>query len=89
MSKKYVLLLFAIFFFQSAILCQVPERQPDGGGDYRQLVSIKDEINPAQRASIINMLKVNEQTLRHEGAANAGRRGSGDQRAAFQPGTTP
>lgn len=67
MTQKSALLLLSIFFFHSFIFSQVHDRQPAGGGNYSQLIEIKDEISPEQRASIIHTLQVNEEILRNEG----------------------
>ena len=66
MLKKSFISLFSFLCFHSIVLSQPIERKPDGGGDYKTLIQIKDEISPEQRNSIIRMLKENEQRLRNE-----------------------
>jgi len=63
MNNKFFLLLSSLFSVTIGF-CQPTIRQPDGGGDYRNLISIKDEMSPLQRASIIHMLQENEATLK-------------------------
>lgn len=64
MASKFILIISFLFFAGTAI-GQPPVKQPDGGGDYRDVIKIKDEINPEQRTGIIKMLKANETKLRN------------------------
>lgn len=65
-SMKRILIQFVFLLSVHHVISQ-PVKQPDGGGDYRSLIKISDEMNPEQRASIIQMLKANETRLRSEG----------------------
>lgn len=64
--KKYQLLLFIIMLAVTSF-AQPPVKQPNGGGDYRLLMPVKDEISPEQRAAIIHTLQENEAELRNNG----------------------
>lgn len=63
--KTYAFLL-AIITSISAF-AQPPVKQPDGGGDYRLQLQVKDEMSPEQRAAIVQTLQQNEARLRSEG----------------------
>ncbi len=65
MLKQFSLFLLSVLVFANISISQ--SSLPDGGGDYRKLIEIKDEITPQQRISIIKMLKENEAKLRSEG----------------------
>lgn len=67
MKKQSVLISFFLFFLATTGISQLTVKQPDGGGDFREINNIKDEISPLQRASIIRMLQENEQLLRSQG----------------------
>ncbi|MEI9810095.1 MAG: peptidoglycan DD-metalloendopeptidase family protein [Bacteroidota bacterium] len=67
MHKPLLSLLLTCLAGIQTIMSQPPSRQPDGGGNYADLIKIKDEISPEQRAGIINMLKQNETVLRGQG----------------------
>ncbi len=67
MKTRSFFVIFILFFVSIKGLSQPAIKQPNGGGDYRQLINIKDEISPQQRTSIINMLQENEARLRLEG----------------------
>jgi len=67
MKKQSVLISFFLFFLATTGISQLTIKQPDGGGDFREIINIKDEISPLQRASIIRMLQENEQLLRSQG----------------------
>jgi len=60
-------LLFAFYFLLSLQNTSAQIRQPDGGGSYDAFLKIEDDITPAQRKTIINMLQVNESNLRIHG----------------------
>ena len=64
---RFFLVTFFYFLLMHNGISQIVLKQPDGGGDYRELIKIKDEISPQQRNSIINMLQENEARLRVEG----------------------
>ncbi len=70
---KFVVVAFLVFNCSIASLAQSNLRQPNAGGSYNLLTEIKDEITPAQRAEIINMLQTNEARLRNEGKLLANR----------------
>lgn len=60
-----------LFFSFEIIMGQPVLKQPDGGGNYNDLIKIKDEIGPQQRKAIINMLKSNEASLLYKGVLTA------------------
>jgi hypothetical protein len=64
--KKYFTLLLAISL-STAGLTQPPAKQPEGGGSFRMLMPLEDEITPEQRTAIIKMLQQNETQLRSQG----------------------
>ncbi len=65
---RYITLVFFSFCLASSSAQNIPPvKQPDGGGSYRDLVNIKDDISPKQRAAIIQMLQKNEATLKKTG----------------------
>jgi murein DD-endopeptidase MepM/ murein hydrolase activator NlpD len=66
MKKEFYLLLLATSL-AVAVFAQPPVKQPNGGGDYRSLAQVKDEISPEQRTAIVHMLQQNETRLRSEG----------------------
>jgi hypothetical protein len=68
MNRKLIVLPVLLFFAKVGICQQV--KQPDGGGNYQDLIAIKDELNPAQRSFIISMLQENESRLCSEGKLN-------------------
>jgi hypothetical protein len=57
MKKQLVLISFFLFFLATTGISQLTIKQPDGGGDFREIINIKDEISPLQRTSIIRMLQ--------------------------------
>lgn len=67
MKKQSVLISFFLFFLTTTGISQLTVKEPDGGGDFREIINIKDEISPLQRASIIRKLQENEQLLRSQG----------------------
>lgn len=66
MIRIFALVCISLFALDQNVIAQAV-KQPDGGGSYQQFMEVKDEISPAQRASIINMLQTNERRLRNEG----------------------
>jgi hypothetical protein len=66
MPKKFTILAAALLCISTS-QAQPPIQQPYGGGSYQQSMDVKDDISPAQRASIIAMLQANEARLRSEG----------------------
>jgi hypothetical protein len=71
MYKLPSFLLFSIVSFVKIANCQAPTRQPDGGGNYKDIIRIKDEISAEQRSYIISRLQENESRLRNEGRLQA------------------
>lgn len=67
MKKQTSILVFLLFTFIKLSFSQPANKKPDGGGDYRDLISVKDELSPEQRTSIISMLQENESRLRIAG----------------------
>jgi murein DD-endopeptidase MepM/ murein hydrolase activator NlpD len=65
-------LFICVFLFTSInSFSQSNLRQPNGGGSYKMLMDIKDEITTAQRARIILRLQTNEVLLRSKGKLQA------------------
>ena len=56
-----------LLFISTKLSAQPAVRQPDAGGSYTDLIQIKDDISPEQRARIVARLKANETRLRNEG----------------------
>jgi murein DD-endopeptidase MepM/ murein hydrolase activator NlpD len=67
MHKSLLLSLLFFQLFGNTGIAQSPVRQPDGGGNYKDLIKIEDEITPQQRNYIISILQENEARLRREG----------------------
>ena len=67
MKKQSVSLLLVLFFLSVTGNSQSTFIEPAGGGDYRKLISISDEMSSQERTSIISMLQENETRLRAEG----------------------
>ena len=57
----------ASLVFSLLYLAGNAQQQPDGGGSYRLINEIKDEMTPEQREAIIAVLQQNEKTLRQAG----------------------
>ncbi len=68
-------ILFICLFIVTSIYssAQTNLRQPNGGGSYKLLMDVKDEITPTQRIEIVQMLQANEVQLKREGKLNATR----------------
>ncbi|MEO5894035.1 MAG: M23 family metallopeptidase [Ferruginibacter sp.] len=64
MKNKLPFFIFALFSFAEIAFSQAPVLSPAGGGSYRDVIKIIDEISPKQRSAIINMLRSNEAILR-------------------------
>ena len=60
-------LLIPVLFIHFVTYSQSGVLPPDGGGSYLATAPVNDEITPQERASIINMLKANEASLRSSG----------------------
>jgi Peptidase family M23 len=69
MNKFLTLLLLSTLFFSKISVSQ-SSKQPDGGGDYFDNISIKDELTPEQRNTIVAHLRESEDRLRREGKLN-------------------
>jgi murein DD-endopeptidase MepM/ murein hydrolase activator NlpD len=67
MRKQIIFLFIIVIFRLNNAFCQQTSIELVAGGDYRDLVQIKDEISPQQRISIVNLLQENETMLRAEG----------------------
>jgi murein DD-endopeptidase MepM/ murein hydrolase activator NlpD len=67
MNKFLILLLLSSLLLSKFSFSQPQVKQPDGGGSYRDLIQIKDEISPEQRSYIISKLQESESRLRSEG----------------------
>ena len=64
--KKQSTLVLLLFVLSITGISQAILKQPEAGGNYRELIKINDEMSPQQRISIINMLQENEERLRTE-----------------------
>ncbi len=65
MPSSQILAISCLFLTTFCDAQIIPERQPDGGGEYNFAHS--DEITPAQRNAIIAMLQGNKQQLEKAG----------------------
>ncbi|MES2777172.1 MAG: M23 family metallopeptidase [Bacteroidota bacterium] len=83
MIKQLTLVLLSFFIFGGNIFSQPTVLPPDGGGSYRDLMDIKDEITPVERAAIIKLLQDSEAKLRKEGKLQPTASPDGIQHTAF------
>jgi hypothetical protein len=66
MNKYLTLLSLSLLCVMKIGVCQLV-KQPDGGGNYQDLIQIEDGMSPEERSAIISMLEENEALLRSEG----------------------